>query len=253
MNDITAIIKTFERPESVQRLVDSIRRYYPTLRVIVGDDSYEPREVRGAELLRLPHDIGLSAGRNRLVDAVTTKYTLLLDDDFVFDASTRIEQLLPPLEAGIDLASGRVSGADYNGLLMRRANTLHYLLRQKRKVMAGWPLYDMTWNFFLAHTERLRELRWDEDLKVCEHTDFFLRGMQLPTPLRVTHVPEVNVGHIQERNANYSRYRKRSAYYAILFFEKHGLLRSVNYHGKEKTLVGYLEEYDKLKGQIAAH
>lgn len=253
MKQVTAIIKTFERTESVRRLVQSIRLYYPDLRVIVGDDSAHPQEVPGAELLALPHDIGLSAGRNRLVDAVDTEYTLLLDDDFVFEPSTRIEALLPPLEAGLDLASGRVNGEDYHGMLMQRESTLHYLFRQRRKVQAGYPLYDMTWNFFLARTERLRELRWDEELKVCEHTDFFLRGMQMAQPLRVTHVPEVNIGHLQDRNANYTRYRKRSAYYAILFFRKHGLLRSVNYSGKETTLLDYLEQYRQLKDHIAPH
>lgn len=251
MKNITAIIKTFERPAAVQRLVQSIRLYYPDLRILVGDDSKDPQPVEGAELLALPHDIGLSAGRNRLVDAVETEYTLLLDDDFVFEPSTRIELLFAPLEAGFDLASGRVSNEDYHGLLMRNGQTLHYLFREKRRVQRGYPVYDMTWNFFLARTEALRAVRWDEELKLAEHTDFFLRGMQ--RPLLVTHVPEVNVGHIQEHSANYGRYRHRGMYYAIRFMQKHDLLRTVKFNGKEKTILQYMNNYERLRDRLAEH
>jgi glycosyltransferase involved in cell wall biosynthesis len=253
MKNVTAIIKTFQRPDTVRRLVQSIRQYYPDLRIIVGDDSTEPQEVPGAELLALPFDIGLSAGRNRLVDAVETEYTLLLDDDFVFEPDTRIELLLKPLDDGLDLVSGRVGGCEYHGMLMRQDRTLHYLFRQKRRTVHGHDCYDMTWNFFVARTARLKELRWDEGLKVAEHTDFFLRGTMLPKPLLVGHVPEVNVGHIQEKNATYAKYRERGMYYAIRFFQKHDLVRSISYKGEEKTLVRYLAQYDAVKHTLAQH
>ena len=43
--------------------------------------------------------VGLSAGRNALVEACTTKYFVLLDDDVFFTASTRLELMLEVLEA----------------------------------------------------------------------------------------------------------------------------------------------------------
>lgn len=251
MKNITAIIKTFERPASVKRLVESIRRYYPDLRILVGDDSKEPQEVPGAELLALPHDIGLSAGRNRLVDAVETEYTLLLDDDFVFEPATRIELLLAALEAGFDLASGKVSGGEYHGLLMRAGETLHCLRDEKRRMHNGYPVYDMTWNFFLARTAALREVRWDEELKLAEHTDFFLRAMQ--RPLLVTHVPQVNVGHMQEHTPNYAKYRQRGIYYRIRFLQKHGLVRLVKFNGEERTILQYMDQYEQRRERLAEH
>src|SRR5512135_3037965 len=39
---LTAIVKTFERPQVLQRLLDGIRRAYPSLQVIVVDDSRAP-------------------------------------------------------------------------------------------------------------------------------------------------------------------------------------------------------------------
>ena len=38
-SQVTVLVKTFERPRSLDRLVRSIRRFCPRLRVIVGDDS----------------------------------------------------------------------------------------------------------------------------------------------------------------------------------------------------------------------
>ena len=39
MNDVTFIIKTFERPECIKRLVKSIYKYYKDAIILVGDDS----------------------------------------------------------------------------------------------------------------------------------------------------------------------------------------------------------------------
>ena len=39
---VTAIIKTFERPKSLDLLIRSLRRFYPGLNIIVGDDSINP-------------------------------------------------------------------------------------------------------------------------------------------------------------------------------------------------------------------
>jgi glycosyltransferase involved in cell wall biosynthesis len=251
MKDTTIIIKTFERPHTVQRLVDSIRVYYPDVRILVGDDSREPQEVAGAELLALPYDVGLSAGRNRLVDAVRTPYTMLLDDDFIFTEQTRIELLRVAIDAGFDIASGRVGGGEYHGMLLRRGPTLHYLFKQKRRVHNGLPVYDMTWNFFLARTEALRTVRWDEALKLAEHSDFFLRAMEVP--LLVTHVDAVDVDHVQDKLPDYNTYRNRGMYYAIRFFEKHGLAKSVGFWGKEKTLAQYIANYNGRKDKLAPH
>ena len=42
--DITVVVKTFERPECLRRLVSSIRRFYPGIPVFVVDDSREALE-----------------------------------------------------------------------------------------------------------------------------------------------------------------------------------------------------------------
>ena len=80
--NLTAIIKTFERPRALDRLIRSIRRDYPDLPIIVGDDSFHPYRRTDVEYLRLPPDIGASAGRNAMLHRVQTPLFLQLDDDF---------------------------------------------------------------------------------------------------------------------------------------------------------------------------
>ena len=64
LKDVTAIIKTFERPHALTRLLRSIQKFYPELRVIVGDGSFSPSPRRDVQYIRLPPDVGVSAGRN---------------------------------------------------------------------------------------------------------------------------------------------------------------------------------------------
>ena len=93
LKNVTAIIKTFERPESLDNLIRSIRPFYPDLQIIVADDSLNPQPRSDVRYLPLDHDVGLSAGRNALLASVETPYFLLLDDDLEFTKDTRIERL----------------------------------------------------------------------------------------------------------------------------------------------------------------
>src|SRR5262245_33086750 len=95
---VTAIVKTFERPRSLDRLVRSIRRRYRDLRVLVGDDSMTPYPRTDVEYVRLPVDVGVAAGRNALLELVQTPYFVSLDDDFAFTEETDLELLLDTIE-----------------------------------------------------------------------------------------------------------------------------------------------------------
>jgi hypothetical protein len=88
--DVTIGISAFRRPGCVERLVESIRRFYPKTKIIIGDNGDQPAKIQDDHLtyLRLPFNIGLSATRNRIVDALETPYLWLLDDDFEFTAET---------------------------------------------------------------------------------------------------------------------------------------------------------------------
>lgn len=248
MTQLTAIIKTFERPDSVKLLVKSIRQFYPTLPIIIADDSRQPVELRSAEVHPLPFDVGLSAGRNYLLRQVKTPYFLLCDDDFEFTRDTKIPLLLTRIRKGFDIVSGRVNGQDYHGTLEVVGETLHYRSKSRGRKY-GFPTYDMTWNFFIGKTEKVKAIGWDERLKLAEHTDFFLRAKGL---LTISHCTQVNVAHHYIRTPDYNTYRQRALFYSIRMMKKHGLTRTIGFDGKENTIKRYTKQFQKVKDSLAA-
>ena len=107
---ITIIIKTFERPDYLDRLIKSIKTYYPTIPIIVADDSEDPKIRTDVRYYALPFDVGVSAGRNFLVKKVKTKYFITVDDDLIFDSETKLENFLRIIENNdIDLLGGTLT------------------------------------------------------------------------------------------------------------------------------------------------
>lgn len=179
---LTAVVKTFQRPRALQRLVASIRRLYPDLRVIVVDDSRQPLRPPAVETLVLPFDSGVSAGRSAGLARVETPYMLNLDDDFVFYRHTDLAAALRLMEAHpqIDLMGGQVVHLPlFHTTDYRRAGLLAAEVAPATplgSLVGGLPVYDKVANFFLARTERLRQVDWDPALKRMEHADFFTRA-----------------------------------------------------------------------------
>lgn len=240
MDDISFIIKTLERPYCLLRLVKSIYKYYPNARVLIADDS-EVSCKRGVEkrfsdkkicVYELPHDCGLSYGRNFLVDKVQTKYFVLLDDDFVFDKKTDIRTGLKMLEEkGLDIAGGYFrnypalgSFADCLKYLpklivhgIQRYNYLGFLeelgdevrVKYYTKRFPDFERADIVHNFFIARTEAVRErCLWDETIKMHEHTPFFIKAKRQGLKVGFTRV--MSVKHKPIRRKKYNQYRDRN-------------------------------------------
>ena len=99
---VTVGITTYLRPQSLQRLRESIRRFYPDLPVVVEDTGSN-----------------LSRGRNRLARLVATPLLLLCEDDFEFDERTRVDRLFDVLDHDpeIEGVGGEVLEPSRPGLL----------------------------------------------------------------------------------------------------------------------------------------
>ncbi|XP_039972363.1 beta-1,4 N-acetylgalactosaminyltransferase 1 isoform X2 [Xiphias gladius] len=142
---VTIATKTFLRYDKLQDLIDSVRRYYPAVTIVIADDSENPKTISGPYVehyimpfgkvrrrrrhtltsLRFTVSLPLAraqaqchvsqgwfAGRNLAVSQVTTKYVLWVDDDFIFTADTRLERLVDVLErTTLDLVGGAVREA----------------------------------------------------------------------------------------------------------------------------------------------
>lgn len=179
---VTAIVKTFERPREVARLVQSLHAHFPGLEIIVADDSREAINLPGVTLVRLPFDSGVSAGRQAALDRVRTPYTWLLDDDFVVFGGTRLDLALRVLEEQprIDILGGPLI---YLPLLAKRRGDPNALfptsaapLVSPGTQLGGCVVRDKVPNFFVARSERLRLVGWTRELKRLDHADFFTRA-----------------------------------------------------------------------------
>ena len=195
---LTAIIKTFERPRSVRRLVSSIRRRYPELRIIVIDDSREPKPVPDVDFVELPYNSGLSVGRNHALDMTETPYFLLLDDDFVFSHRQDLGALIDYMERNpeVDIRGGRCIDLPFYIVHDFHDMPLFGGAAEPKVPIGteidGLSVVNKVQNFFIGRTETVRKVKWKPELKVREHTEFFTRARgQLVTVFD----PEMKVLH----------------------------------------------------------
>lgn len=242
LSRLTALVRTCNRPASVARLVASLRRRYPHLRLLVADDSRQPQPIDGADWVRLPADVGVSAARNTALARVRTPYFLLLEDDFEFTARTQIERLVELVaEKRLDVAAGDCVACRRKLLFFtsRTPASVHahltidgdaiQLTPAPAAAVDGVVPCDAAHNFFVARTDRIRALGgWDPQLLVDERIEFFVRAHR--AGLRTGVCPQVTV----ERRAAPSDARATSAGrdFRTLALAKMGASRLVDLDGR---------------------
>lgn len=177
---VTLAIKTFERPEVLRRMLASARAVFSGP-IVVADDSSTPfvSDDPTVRVLRLAFDSGVAAGRNALIDAVTTTYVWMADDDMILLPDFDVARVVTYLERNpeVDLCGGRVvnlphlASADYlNSDLFAYEGEPR---RPRGTMIDRLPVSYKVPNFYVARTEALREVRYDDRLKRLDHTDFF--------------------------------------------------------------------------------
>lgn len=245
MEDITIIIKTFIRIKCVERLLKSIEKSYSKCPIIICDDSGDAKKNRESILKKFSNlkinyivteeNIGLSKGRNILVQNVKTKYFLLCDDDFIFYKKTNILLARKILEdknydilGGLCLHAYRVNFGSKNEkleLFMRKLQKLFHHYRKvgyrgdidiegkeviidiKKIKYNSKKIYDtdICENFFLAKTDIVKKVLWCDKLKLNEHEDFFIRAKKAKLKIGVT--PEFKVYHYPETDIKFKKHR----------------------------------------------
>jgi Glycosyl transferase family 2 len=185
LREVTALVKTFERPKILRRLLASIERLYPTLTIIVVDDSRMPVRLEDVKTITMPYDSGISAGRNEGLRHVATKYVLLLDDDVVFSRHTRLGPALALMERypEIDIMGGQLIELPFLKARGFPEEADAIFTTDARPVVplgssvGGLTVCAKVPNFFLARRDRLALVPWDPQLKRLEHSDFFTRAL----------------------------------------------------------------------------
>jgi len=220
----------------LQECVKSIRKKYPDLKLIVADDSKKPTPIDDIEYITLPFDSGLGAGRNALIDQVKTKYTLHLDDDWVFFQNTDIKLMLQILKKSkLDLLSGMVintsngsKNAFYGNFSEEDGRLVYARAARNKKVVDGHEVFihDFVCNFYMAKTEALKSLRWDAKFKTGGlHSDFFYRAHK---KIKIGHCNDIEIHHADSSKYHkYKKYRCRAMNYYNLFLKKHKFTEAV--------------------------
>jgi glycosyltransferase involved in cell wall biosynthesis len=240
--DVSVLVKTFQRPEALRRLVASIRRFYPRIPILVVDDSETRLEPVPEGVTRYWHhpfnSLGVSAGRNFGLRQVETDHVLVCDDDMVFGRRTDLSKMLRAvLSTRFDLVSCmwmdhepwrsiRRGYRRYEGTLDISDGVLVHRLGATRGTVDGLPVFDIVHQFFVASAEMLLGNPWDERLKVAgEHVDFFL-GLK-ERGLLCTRLPDVVVYHHPELPPGYLPFRANTAPDVELLRETRGFEREV--------------------------
>ena len=269
---LTKTMGTEGRWPVVQRLVASVERYFPQTFIHVASDSGEPiakrlflnsthfdhltrrRLSRTLAIHNLPHDSGLSACRNDLVDRTSTPFFFIVDDDFVVNGESHLDLLLELIYShpSIDIIAGKIpedmqTFHDYSGVFLRYNQTLelthdlpaelaqHALFpRGRRNSDDSNPCrqVDFVPNAFLGRTRSVASVGWDEQFKVGEHEDFFIRFGQANRT--VFTCPYIHVHHYQEpwwKKVRSPYYQQRARVYQFYqqMLLKHHLKRLITF------------------------
>lgn len=188
--NVTFIYKSFERQAMAKRLYRNIQSYYPGVKVIIADDSHQPLELSGPRLqvIQLPFNSGLGFGLNRALEKVDTPFVIRMDDDELLTPMTNFHHHLDFLQAHpeVDLAavthlsapncvppeqvartyfSRSMSGAP------KRLKIPHLTQIDKNYIVLG-----KTPNVFIARTEKMQAIGYDDHIRMLDHNEFFYRA-----------------------------------------------------------------------------
>ena len=227
LSDVTIIVPTFHRRGYLQDCLEGVSERLPECCVAVASDDGLGIHYGGARgtWKELPYDSGLTAKRNAAVKMVRTKYALMGSDDFDFSTWEPREAIIDMAMVldgcpNVDVVVGQVNGRDYQGFLEyvpgeyikeRRLD----MYKRAPLAISPFPIWkiDIGVNFFLARTEVLREVPWDETIRPIggEHADWFL-DLKAAGKI-VAFLPLANVNEmphdLSKQHPDYLRFRRR--------------------------------------------
>ncbi len=210
LSKLTAIVRTFERPRAIGRLLKSLRRYHPELKILVADDGVEATPCKLAETFRLPSEKGQAACLNALLARVRTPYFLVLNEQAEIHRESQLTSLLELVSNDqLDIAGGNLIACRHrlwffvsrtslskHGLLEISGDRLA-LLPGTRSQGNGFWWCDLVPTYFVARTDRVRAMGgWDPELRDDCHEEFFFRAHR--HGIRVGMQPEASIWQWQE-------------------------------------------------------
>lgn len=273
MREVTLIVTTFSRPDSLRKCVKSIRNFYPDMKIIVSDNgkpnltlNYELVKIHKCRYLGLPFDSGTSHAKNAALDIMTNKYAVIIDDDFEFSENTKLGKFKTILDndESIGIVGGKpITKRGKVGIIGSRL-----LVNKEKEMFWRFPIENPEWKeiedieyYYADYTRQflmirnVPDIRWDDDLKMGGDHIWFFMNIKFHTDWKVVYVPEVEVIHhrASRKDKKYMFYRRRGDF-KKKFYKKTGLRYGIfhnhtifDYKYAEKIASPNFGEFNKFK------
>ena len=263
MRNLTAITISFLRQEYTRKCVQSLIDNYSCIKILVAEngeydkDMHKFLEAKGIQYHLMPFDSGVCFARNRLIDEVKTKYVLIGDDDFFYTETSQVDKMVKFLETHkeFSLIGGRIMEdgtiRDYQAKVLIKDGLLQQIPLKPEDLqvceVSGLRYQEahLTFNFFVARTEDIKDARWDQNIKVAyEHSDWFIGLQKLGIPVAfspdpiVIHKPKLT-GRIDPRYLTFRSRRSDKEY----FFSKWGLTDFIDVKLRHNTVLEFRDKF----------
>ncbi len=190
-NNVTFIYKSFERQKLAKQLFWNIRRYYPGVKVIIADDSKKTLKLHGEnlEVIQLLFNSGVSFGINRALERVNTPFVIRMDDDELLTPFTEFHNHLRFLMEHEDVDLVAVSHIDTPRCISPKKLEKHYFRQTMQNSSDLLKLPHLTKidedhivvakppNVFIARTESIKSVGYDDNIRMLDHNEFFFRAV----------------------------------------------------------------------------
>lgn len=226
MEKIAIIYTTFLRDKLFYRTINSIlANWRENFVLLIADQSPTKEKIdwilekaeNNSQIKYYPllFDCGLSYSRNFLINIVkklNIPYSLITADSIEFNEnSIKLEPLTKILKEGkANLIGLGLNNRVYWEYYMKLDPNHFRLIKSEDFIEINNIKYkkcDIVKNFFLAETDILSKVKWDNDLKLSEHEDFFWRFKQ--NGFKVLWTDYASANYIEYKPQEYKKYRQR--------------------------------------------
>jgi len=182
LNKIAVIMTTIKKDKMLLKCLPSFLNKNLTIYLLDQGkitpekaELYKALEMQRHHIFTIESDIGLSAARNFLIHHIIEPFFFIVDDDV--ELKSNPEEILYHFNnPNIAIVGGMLFNVAKN-----KEHHYEYALEIKNNKLwlKNSKNIDLVLNFFIARKEVWNDIKWDEELKMVEHADYFLRLKQL--------------------------------------------------------------------------
>lgn len=229
MEKLAIIYTTFLRDKLMYKTVQSIiDNWQDNYVLLIGDQNklvnrpcmyYHDLMYHGSLICyNLPYDCGLSYARNYLINKaheMGIKYVLITADSIQFTDKYNFQPIIDLLESdpkhaivGLNLKNRQPWVYDME---IHPKHNKFVVIKPRQEVISHnnikYTPCDTVANYFIAKTDILKEIGWDNELKLAEHEDFFMRLKQ--AGYKTFYTDEIDAEYINDKPDEYKQKRNR--------------------------------------------